>query len=49
MQEFLAALKAKPKLSFASAGTGTPGFFAGETYPLARNGLEARVLQGFLP
>jgi tripartite-type tricarboxylate transporter receptor subunit TctC len=30
MQEFLAALKAKPKLSFASAGTGTPGFFAGE-------------------
>jgi len=30
MQEFLAALKAKPKLTFASAGTGTPGFFAGE-------------------
>jgi tripartite-type tricarboxylate transporter receptor subunit TctC len=30
MQEFLAALKSKPKLSFASAGTGTPGFFAGE-------------------
>ncbi len=30
MQEFLAALKEKPKLSFASAGTGTPGFFAGE-------------------
>lgn len=30
MQEFLAALKGKPKLSFASAGTGTPGFFAGE-------------------
>jgi tripartite-type tricarboxylate transporter receptor subunit TctC len=30
MQEFLAALKDKPKLSFASAGTGTPGFFAGE-------------------
>jgi tripartite-type tricarboxylate transporter receptor subunit TctC len=30
MQEFLAALKDKPKLTFASAGTGTPGFFAGE-------------------
>jgi tripartite-type tricarboxylate transporter receptor subunit TctC len=30
MQEFLEALKAKPKLTFASAGTGTPGFFAGE-------------------
>jgi len=30
MQEFLKALKDKPKLSFASAGTGTPGFFAGE-------------------
>jgi tripartite-type tricarboxylate transporter receptor subunit TctC len=30
MQEFLDALKAKPKLTFASAGTGTPGFFAGE-------------------
>jgi len=30
MQEFLAALKAKPKLTFASAGAGTPGFFAGE-------------------
>jgi tripartite-type tricarboxylate transporter receptor subunit TctC len=30
MQEFVAALKDKPKLTFASAGTGTPGFFAGE-------------------
>jgi tripartite-type tricarboxylate transporter receptor subunit TctC len=30
MQEFLAALKSKPKLNFASAGAGTPGFFAGE-------------------
>ena len=30
MEEFLTALKAKPKLTFASAGTGTPGFFAGE-------------------
>ncbi len=30
MQEFVAELKEKPKLSFASAGTGTPGFFAGE-------------------
>jgi tripartite-type tricarboxylate transporter receptor subunit TctC len=34
MQEFLAALKAKPKLSFASAGTGTPGHFAGELLKL---------------
>jgi tripartite-type tricarboxylate transporter receptor subunit TctC len=30
LQEFLAALKDKPKSTFASAGTGTPGFFAGE-------------------
>ena len=30
IQDFLAALKLKPKLTFASAGTGTPGFFAGE-------------------
>jgi tripartite-type tricarboxylate transporter receptor subunit TctC len=30
MQEFLTALKSKPKLNFASAGAGTPGFFAGE-------------------
>jgi tripartite-type tricarboxylate transporter receptor subunit TctC len=30
MQDFLAALKSKPKLTFASAGAGTPGFFAGE-------------------
>jgi tripartite-type tricarboxylate transporter receptor subunit TctC len=34
MQEFLAALKAKPKLTFASAGTGTPGHFAGELLKL---------------
>jgi tripartite-type tricarboxylate transporter receptor subunit TctC len=34
MREFLAALKAKPKLSFASAGTGTPGHFAGELLKL---------------
>jgi tripartite-type tricarboxylate transporter receptor subunit TctC len=34
MQEFMAALKAKPKLSFASAGTGTPGHFAGELLKL---------------
>jgi tripartite-type tricarboxylate transporter receptor subunit TctC len=34
MQEFLAMLKAKPKLSFASAGTGTPGHFAGELLKL---------------
>jgi len=30
IEDFLAALKLKPKLTFASAGTGTPGFFAGE-------------------
>jgi len=30
VQEFVAALKSKPKLTFASAGAGTPGFFAGE-------------------
>jgi len=30
IEDFLAALKSKPKLTFASAGTGTPGFFAGE-------------------
>lgn len=29
MQEFVAALKKKPALTFASAGTGTPGHFAG--------------------
>lgn len=38
MQEFLAALKAKPKLSFASAGTGTPGHFAGELLKLKFDG-----------
>ena len=30
MPEFLAALKAKPKMTFASAGIGTPGHLAGE-------------------
>jgi tripartite-type tricarboxylate transporter receptor subunit TctC len=30
LPEFLAALKAKPKMTFASAGIGTPGHFAGE-------------------
>jgi tripartite-type tricarboxylate transporter receptor subunit TctC len=34
MAEFLAALKKEPKLAFASAGTGTPGFFAGELLKL---------------
>jgi tripartite-type tricarboxylate transporter receptor subunit TctC len=38
MQEFMAALKAKPKLSFASAGTGTPGHFAGELLKLKFDG-----------
>jgi tripartite-type tricarboxylate transporter receptor subunit TctC len=30
LPEFLAALKSKPKMTFASAGIGTPGHFAGE-------------------
>ena len=30
LQEFLATLKSKPKMTFASAGIGTPGHFAGE-------------------
>jgi tripartite-type tricarboxylate transporter receptor subunit TctC len=34
LQEFLTALKAKPKLAFASAGIGTPGHFAGELLKL---------------
>ena len=34
MAEFLEALKAKPKMTFASAGTGTPGHFAGELLKL---------------
>lgn len=34
MAEFLTALKAKPKMTFASAGTGTPGHFAGELLKL---------------
>src|SRR5689334_23658476 len=34
MPEFLAALKAKPKMTFASAGIGTPGHFAGELLKL---------------
>src|SRR5215475_10543221 len=32
--EFLAALKGKPKMTFASAGIGTPGHFAGELLKL---------------
>src|SRR5262245_10692208 len=34
LAEFLAALKAKPKMTFASAGIGTPGHFAGELLKL---------------
>ena len=34
LQEFLTALKAEPKLAFASAGIGTPGHFAGELLKL---------------
>ena len=34
MPEFLTALKAKPKMTFASAGIGTPGHFAGELLKL---------------
>src|SRR5690242_1570782 len=34
LQEFLAALKSKPKMTFASAGIGTPGHFAGELLKL---------------
>jgi tripartite-type tricarboxylate transporter receptor subunit TctC len=34
LPEFLAALKAKPKMTFASAGIGTPGHFAGELLKL---------------
>jgi tripartite-type tricarboxylate transporter receptor subunit TctC len=34
LQQFLSALKAKPKLTFASAGIGTPGHFAGELLKL---------------
>jgi tripartite-type tricarboxylate transporter receptor subunit TctC len=30
LSEFLTALKSKPKMTFASAGIGTPGHFAGE-------------------
>ncbi len=30
MKEFIDALKQKPKITYASAGTGTPGHFAGE-------------------
>src|SRR5215468_6876732 len=30
LPEFLAALKSRPKMTFASAGIGTPGHFAGE-------------------
>ena len=34
LEEFLTALKAKPKMTFASAGIGTPGHFAGELLKL---------------
>jgi tripartite-type tricarboxylate transporter receptor subunit TctC len=34
LPDFLAALKAKPKMTFASAGIGTPGHFAGELLKL---------------
>jgi tripartite-type tricarboxylate transporter receptor subunit TctC len=34
LPEFLAVLKAKPKMTFASAGIGTPGHFAGELLKL---------------
>jgi tripartite-type tricarboxylate transporter receptor subunit TctC len=34
LQEFLTALKARPKMTFASAGIGTPGHFAGELLKL---------------
>jgi len=34
LPEFIAALKAKPKMTFASAGIGTPGHFAGELLKL---------------
>lgn len=37
MAEFVAALGAKPKMTFASAGTGTPGHFAGELLKLKFN------------
>ena len=34
LPDFLNALKAKPKITFASAGIGTPGHFAGELLKL---------------
>src|SRR6476661_10038561 len=34
LPDFLTALKAKPKITFASAGIGTPGHFAGELLKL---------------
>src|SRR4029078_13118942 len=34
MPEFMAGLHAKPKMTFASAGIGTPGHFAGELLKL---------------
>src|SRR5690349_5637848 len=34
LPQFLTALKAKPKITFASAGIGTPGHFAGELLKL---------------
>ena len=47
LPEFLAALKAKPKMTFASAGIGTPGHFAGEVAQIAvRRKSDPRPLQG---
>ena len=46
MPEFLAALKAKPKMTFASAGIGTPGHFAGELLKLQFDESHSRSLQG---
>ena len=37
LPDFLTALKAKPKITFASAGIGTPGHFAGELLKLRLN------------
>ena len=50
LPEFLAALKAKPKMTFASAGIGTPGHFAGELLKQKfDDNLTARALQGRRP
>lgn len=37
MKDFVTAMKAKPKITFASAGTGTPGHFAAELLKLKFN------------